>query len=108
MAQNYAQVEVLLMTGTTFSAGNWVKKDDEPTGRQPSEIEQLQEACWNGLLKTMLPELWIDAPNGGNLYLWEVKEAEVFLTLELSEVPLPIDPRWSLAAASFLYCQNYN
>jgi hypothetical protein len=108
MAQKYVQVEVLLMTGTTFSAGNWVKKDDEATGRQPSEIERLQEACWNGLLKTMLPELWIASPNGGNLYLWEVKEGEAFLALELSEVPLPIDPRWSLTPHSFLSCQDYN
>ena len=108
MAQHYIQVEVLLMTGTTFSAGNWVKKDDDPTGRQPSETERLQEACWNGLLKAMLPELWIDPPKGGILYLWEVKEAESFLALELSEVPQPIDPRWSLTPHSFLSFQNYN
>lgn len=108
MAQNYVQVEVLLMAGTTFSAGNWVKKDDDPTGRQPSEIERLREACWNGLIKTMLPELWIESPDSGNVYLWEVKEAESFLTLELSEVPLPIDPRWSLTPHSFLSFQEYN
>jgi hypothetical protein len=108
MAQNYIQVEVLLMTGTNFSAGNWVKKDDDPAGRQPSDIERLQEACWNGLLKTMLPELWINPPKGGALYLWEVKEAESFLALELSEVPMPIDPSWSLSPHSFLSCRNYN
>ena len=108
MAKIYLQVEVLLLTGTNFSAGNWVKKDDDPAGRQPSEIERLQEACWNGLLKTMLPELWINPPNGGVLYLWEVKEAESFLALELSEVPMPIDPSWSLSPHSFLSCRNYN
>jgi hypothetical protein len=108
MAQNYIQLEVLLMTGTSFSAGNWVKKDDDPNSRQPSEIEQLQESCWNGLLKTMLPEVWIEPPNGGILYLWEVREAESFLTLELSEVPLPIDPHWSLKPHSFLSYQDYN
>jgi hypothetical protein len=108
MAKIYKQVEVLLMTGTTFSAGNWVKKDDDPTSRQPSEVEQLQEACWNGLLKAMLPELWVDPQNGGTLYLWEVREAESFLALELSKVPFPIDPRWSLIPRSFLAYQNYN
>jgi len=108
MAKNYTQLEILLMTGTTFSAGNWVKKEDDPAGRQPSEVERLQEACWNGLLKTMLPELWIDPPNGAVLYLWEVKEAAAFLALVLSEVPSQIDPRWSLTPDSFLYCQNYN
>jgi len=108
MAQKYVQVEVLVMTGTTFSAGNWVKKDDGPAGRQLSEVEQLQEACWNGLLKSMLPELWIDPPHDGILYLWEVKEARSFLVLELSEIPRPIDPRWSLTPHSFLSFQDYN
>jgi hypothetical protein len=108
MAKNYIQVEVLLLTGTTFSAGNWVKKDDDPTGRQPSEVEKLQEACWNGLLKTMLPEVWIDPPNGGILYLWEVREAESFLALELSEVPISIDRRLSITPYSFLSFQDYN
>jgi hypothetical protein len=108
MAKNYIQVEVLLLTGTTFSAGNLVKKDDDPTGRRPSEVEQLQEACWNGLVKTMLPELLIDPPNGGILYLWEVEEAESFLALELSEIPLPKNPRRSITPRAFLSFQNYN
>lgn len=80
--------------------------DEDPI--QPSESEKLQEACWNGLLKTMLPEVWIDPPNGGTLYLWEVKEAESFLALELSEVPLPMDPRRSIKPRAFLSFQNYN
>jgi hypothetical protein len=56
----------------------------------------------------MLPELWIDPPKGAKLYLWEVKEAESFLALELSEVPSPIDPRWSLTPRPFLSFQGYN
>ena len=65
MANNYVQMEVLLMTGTSFLAGNWVRKDANVMERHYTEIEQLQEACWNGLVKTMLPEVWIEPPNGG-------------------------------------------
>jgi hypothetical protein len=108
MAKNYVQVEILLVIGTTFSAGNWVNKDDHPAAREPSEIERSEEACWNGLLKTMLPELWIDPPNDGILYLWEVRQAESFLQLELSEIPLPIDPRQSITPHSFLSFHNDN
>ncbi len=68
MARNYTQVEVLLMTGTSFLAGNWTPKDDDPAaGRQLSDMEKLTEACWNGLLETMLPEVWIKPPNEGIL-----------------------------------------
>jgi hypothetical protein len=108
MAKNYVQVEVLLITGTSFLAENWIKKDDNPADRHLSEIEQLQEACWNGLLETMLPEVWIKPANDGILYLWDIKEAQSFLELELSEVPLPIDRRLSITPHSFLSYQGYN
>jgi hypothetical protein len=108
MANNYVQMEVLLMTGTSFLTGNWVRKDANVVERNYTEIEQLQDACWNGLVKTMLPEVWIESPNGGILYLWEVREAKSFLELEISEVPLPIDPRLSLKPSYFLSLQVYN
>lgn len=108
MAKNYVQLEVLLMTGTNFLAGNWIKNDDNPADRQLSEIEQLQEACWNGLLQTTLPEILIKPSNDGILYLWDVKEAQSFLEMTLSEIPLPIDCRLSITPHSFLCFQNYN
>jgi hypothetical protein len=108
MAKNYTQVEVLLVTGTSFLAGNLTKKAEKPKGRDYSEIEQLQEACWNGMLETMLPEVWVKPSNDGILYLWEVKEAESFLELLLSEIPLPIDGRLSITPHSFLCYQVYN
>ena len=108
MANNYVQMEVLLMTGTSFLAGNWVSKDANAVDRNYTEIEQLQDACWNGLVKTMLPEVWIEPPNGGILFLWEVREAKSCLQLEIGEIPLPIDPRLSLKPSYFLSFQVYN
>jgi hypothetical protein len=108
MAKNYVQVEILLVTGTSFSTRNWVSKDENPTAPTQPEIERLEEACWNGMFRTMLPELWIDPPNDGILYLWEVRQAESFLQLELSEIPLPIDPRRSITPHSFLSFHNDN
>jgi len=108
MAKNYVQLEVLLMTGTSFLAGNWIKKDDNSAGRQASETEQLQEACWNGLLEAVLPEVLVEPGNGGILYLWDIKEAQSFLELVLSEIPLPIDQRLSITPHSFLCFQDYN
>jgi hypothetical protein len=108
MANKYVQMEVLLMTGTSFLAGNLVRKDDSAAERNYSEIEQLEEACWNGLVKMMLPEVWIEPPNGGILYLWEVKEAGTFLELKIGEIPLPVDGRLSLTPCNFLPFQVYN
>jgi hypothetical protein len=108
MARNYVQIEVLLITGTSFVAANRVNRDSNPASRLYSEIEQLQEACWNGLLETMLPEVWIKPPNDGILCLWDIKEARHFLELILGEVPLTIDSLLSITPRSFLTLQNYN
>jgi len=108
MVKDYVQVEVLLVIGTTFSTSNWVDNDDKTDARQYTEIERLEEACWNGLLKPMLPEVWIDPPNDGILYLWEVKQGESCLKLELSEILTSIDPRRSIAPLSFLSFRNDN
>jgi hypothetical protein len=108
MAKKYVQLEVLLVTGTTFLAGNWIKKEETPADIFLSEIEQLKEACWNGMLETMLPEVWIKPPNDGVLYLWDVKETQSFLELDLSEVPAKIDPKLSITPQSFLSFQVYN
>ena len=109
MPQQYTQVEVLLLTGTNFLAGNWVPKDDDlGVGRALSDMEKLQEACWNGLLETILPEVWVKPPNDGILYLWDIKEARAFLELMLSEVPLPVDGRSSITPHSFMAYQDFN
>lgn len=108
MAKNYVQIEVLLVTGTRFLAGNWIDKAENSAGRRLSEMEELQEACWNGLLETMLPEVLIEPANGGILYLWDVKEAKSFLELELGEIPMPVDRRLSITPHSFLPLQEYN
>ncbi len=108
MEKKYLQVEVLLMTGTTFASGNWISKDDNSSRQNLSEIEMLQEACWNGLLETMLPEVWIKPANEGILYLWDIKEAHAFLELMLSEIPLPVDRQLSITPHSFLSFQLYN
>jgi hypothetical protein len=108
MEKKHVQLEVLLMTGTSFATGSCIPNTDNPASRNQSEIQRLQEACWNGLLEAMLPELLITPPNGSTLYLWEVKEAQSFLQLHLSEVPLPVDPRETITPQSFLNFQVYN
>jgi hypothetical protein len=108
MKKKYVQVDVLLMTDTTFVGRNWIFKDDNPARFDLSKIERLQEACWNGLLKTMLPEVWVEPPNGGILYLWDIREAQSFLELGLSEIPLPVDRQLSITPHSFLPFQVYN
>jgi hypothetical protein len=108
METNYTQLEVLLMTGTTFTSGNLCKKDDSQNDDHLTEKEQLQEACWNGLIQMMLPEICLRSENGEMLYLWQIKEADSFLELELGEVFASIDAHFSITPQLFFSTQSYN
>jgi hypothetical protein len=93
MRTHPAQQEILLMTGTSFSANQWFKKDDSAN---LSEKDQLEEACWNGLLLEMLPELSGHTGSDQQLYLWQVRMSSSFIELELGEYPAEKDHYFSI------------
>ena len=100
MKTKYTHQEILLMTGTSFSARQWSEK--EP-GRQNdlTEREQLEEVCWNGLLYEMLPEVNIDTQNK-KMFIWKIQEAGSFIGLELGETPEVINKEISIDPYAFM------
>lgn len=108
MENNFTQLEVLLITGTSFLSGNLCKKDDSDPNNQLSEHQQLQEACWNGLIQTMLPEICLPSTDGGPLFLFQVREACSFIELELGDTPTFLDHQFSLTPHLFLATQTFN
>lgn len=105
MNTNSIQQEILLITGTTFSARQWCER--EP-GKQNnfSEKERLEEACWNGLLYEILPEAYLKTAGHTKLFLWQIKEGKSFIDLELGEKPGEIDMHSSIDPYSFLHLQS--
>lgn len=108
METTYVQQEVLLVTGTTFTSENLCQKDNYWSGSRLTEEEQLEEACWNGFLQNMLPEVILQAANGDALYLWQVRNAGTFLELALGEVPTIPERQYSISPDSFLRTQSFN
>jgi len=102
--KNSTQQEILLMTGTTFSARQWCEKDG---GKQNNltEKEQLKEACWNGLLQEMLPGIWEQTEENKKLFLWQIREGKSFIELELGELPEEKDSYFSIDPYSFMHQQ---
>jgi|SRR5215471_14952868 len=101
------QQEILLLTGTRFSSRQWCEKDNTDNNERLTPKERLEEACWNGLLNEMLPEIFNLAPHNG-LYLWKVKEASSFLEIELGEFPVVTDKYYSIDPYSFLEVSSPN
>jgi hypothetical protein len=90
------QQEILLVTGTRFSSRMFCPKDDNQD--RLSDNEKLQEACWNGMVQELLPELRKDV-NNKKLFLWNIIQGNSFLELKFSNTPsqsgeedLSIDP----------------
>jgi len=100
METNNVQQEVLLMTGTTFMSGDLCPKDDFN--------QQLEEACWNGLIQTMLPEIFPQTTQGSPLWLWDVKETGAFLELDLGQAPATQDSHFSINPYLSLSARSYN
>ncbi len=93
------------MTGTTFTSRQYWQKNNSEDGNSLSESEQLQDACWNGLLKEMLPEICRDDQK---LYLWQIKENRSCIDIQLSEYPEEPDPFFSIDPNTILQVQTNN
>jgi hypothetical protein len=91
--------EILLLTGTHFSSRHFFEKSDNQN--LLTEREQLEEACWNGLLKEMLPEI-CEQDNANKLYMWQVWKTNSFIEIELAEIPEEKDKYYSIDPYSFL------
>lgn len=108
MKTHHVQLEVLLMTETTFASGNLAEKKNPLSQDRLTEVERLEEACWDGLLHDMLPEISPKPADDGVLYLWQIKATPRCLELELGEIPAEIDGHFSIRPQSFLVTRYYN
>lgn len=105
METKSTQQEILLFTNTTFSSRQWMGKD--MNGNNLTAIEKLEEACWNGLVTQVLPEI-CEQPEDVKLTLWEINVANSFLDLKFSEFPEYVEKQFSIDPYFFTPLQIMN
>lgn len=104
-----AQQEILLITTTTFSLRDLSYKNDRERGNSFFTIkEQLEEACWNGLLPDMLPEIILRTGVNNKLFIWRMQEGNSFLWIELATQPTKCDSIYSINPNFFSPTFNEN
>lgn len=106
MKQNSPQQEVLLSTNTQFAHRQWADKDGDGASNLNAK-EQLEKACWEGLVKEMIPELNIALDSNKKLWLWRIHETRSFLALDFYEYPGPKDIEASIDPYLFM-CELRN
>lgn len=81
-----------------------MKETEEAKGL--TEKQRLEQACWNGLLCEMLPE--VCEKTDRVMYLWRIKEGASFIDLEFGESPMAIEAESSIDPYAFLPLQIVN
>ena len=107
MKTNFQQ-EILLMTNTTFSQKQLCEKDASEKNKHFSRTEQLEDACWNGLLNELLPGIIEKSASGKFLCLRQIRQAKSFLEIELCDHPPQIEQEFSIDPYSFLSTLFYS
>lgn len=100
------QQQILLITGTHFSSRQCWQKNNSEDKDAFSEAEELQDACWNGLLKEMLPE--ICKLNNKDLYLWQIRENKSAIDIEIGQLPAEVDSFFSIDPYAFVETLSVN
>src|ERR1700733_12408090 len=90
------QQEILIMTNTSFSHRRWSDRENKQSNKIETDKEELEKACWNGMLPELLPEICNITVNEKKLFLWQIKDALSFIELDLGEHPEIKDNYYSI------------
>ena len=100
--------EILLFTGTRFSKKEFCERGEKKESQKNcSDTEQLEKACWAGMIFEMLPEIAGDPHQQKETSIWSVMPAHHFIRVCLGAAPVVarsedcIDPYFFLLTTSF-------
>jgi hypothetical protein len=101
--------EILLFTGTSFSNRPFCGTDiDDNAGKNYSTMEELECACWNGMLNELLPELAGNPSYNNNNYIWNTVSGLNFLCISMGPYPVQLEKETSLDPYLFLSAMFQN
>jgi hypothetical protein len=83
MKDIFTTQEILLMTNSKFSAQEYADKNENQSSKNNGR-NKLAEACWNGMIPVMLPELFVD-PYNKRVTMWQLEECNHLLYALLGE-----------------------
>jgi hypothetical protein len=101
------QKEILLMVNASFFSKRWVKLKDTDGEKKSVHIEELIEACWNGITPQILPECF-EHQFDNSVTLWEITTGNVFIDLEFSVATPQLEKIFSVNPYVFLQVQCLN
>jgi len=93
---------MLLFTGTGLANKQLADNEENSNGRKFSAIEQLEKACWNGIIHEMFPEILGSLYPKCESFLWNVLTGKNFLYINIGPNPVTADYNTSIDPYFFL------
>jgi hypothetical protein len=101
--------EILLFTGTSFTKKEFcVINPFSGWAASPSPVEDLENACWSGMLYELLPELSMYALYDMKIFIWNILSAEHFILISQGTHPQPVTNETSVDPHLFLLSFHLN
>ena len=88
--------EILFFTGTSLASRQLTSKEENGKSRLFSTIEELEKACWNGILHEIFPEILGNAYPKCESFLWQVMPGKNFLYINIGEIPVAAEQETSI------------
>jgi|SRR5450631_1666381 len=98
MKNKTVQQEILLSFNSRFLSMICIDKSITETPGPCMDVEKIEEACWNGLLKEMFPEICTMSSSGRQMFIWGIRDYNSIMEIDIGECPsgkdsyLCIDP----------------
>ncbi len=100
--------EILLFTGTSFAGRQLVNKKEIENSKAYSAIEELEKACWNGILHEIFPEMLGSSYPKCESFLWQLMPGKNFLHIDIGKNPIVAEHTTSIDPYFFMMtaCEN--
>ena len=107
MKQQHIHQELLVFTTTSLSRKVLCETNNNDKNENMSLAEKLEQACWNGLLNEMLPEIiGSGSATSPKMFIWGIYAGKSCLLIDLADTPGNIDP--VLSVDPYLSFPNLN
>ena len=104
MSNKTGQQEILLSFNSRFLSMVCADKSNTEAPGLSMDVNKIEEACWNGLLKELLPEICSMNSSGRQMFIWGIRDYNSIMEIDIGECPgrkddyLCIDPYKFMAA----------
>lgn len=99
--------EILLFTNSLFAKRELCGLDNTGQNEGKSFADQLEKACWSGILFEMLPDIFTRTGEK-NMYAWQVNQAKQFIHVTLGGAPCSPECEPSIDPYFFLQRKVYS